>query len=204
MRLLLYSALVLATVAGGACSRTAEEEPTSPGPLSHLIPEAPLASPTPNPTPDVTGTIPGSPGGGGGGSADAGSCGAPSPPAIGRVNVKVHSQGASRTVLDATPLVGPDADYCFQVGYSDGRLFCPVRPEGHPERSACEGLRVGRAADTGRLGPTWSANGRPCQGRQAGASCQNHPDNQYLAYAYGSGTFRACVGSGVCGQIVLP
>ena len=118
--------------------------------------------------------------------------------------MKVLSQGASRTVLDSTPLVGPDPDYCLQVGFTDGRLFCAVRPDGHPERPACEGLRVGTATDTGRVGPTWSVDGRPCQGRRAGASCQNHPDNQYLVYAYGAGTYQACVGGGACGQIVLP
>jgi hypothetical protein len=204
MRLVLLFALVLLSALSGACNRSQEEEPTTPGALSHLIPEAPLVSPTPNPTPDLTGTLPPQPGGGGGGVADAGACGAPTPPAISRVNVKVLSRGASRTVLDATPLVGPDGDYCRQAGFTDGRLFCPVRPEGHPERQACESLRVGRAADTGRLGPTWSVNGRPCQGHREGASCQNHPDNQYLVFAYGAGTFRACAGGGACGQITLP
>jgi hypothetical protein len=120
------------------------------------------------------------------------------------VNVKVLTQQPSRSILDATPLVGPDETYCEQIGYTDGRSFCPVRPPGHPERTACEAERVGSATDTGRIGPTWSANGGSCQGESSGASCLNHPDNQYLVFAYGAGTFRACVAGGTCGQIVLP
>jgi hypothetical protein len=118
--------------------------------------------------------------------------------------VKLHGQQSDRALLDATPLVGPDAEYCQRIGFTDGRSFCPVRPEGHPERQACEAARVGSASDTGRAGPTWSANGRPCNGLDGGVSCANHPGNQYLAYAYGAGRFRACAASGVCGEISLP
>jgi hypothetical protein len=106
-------------------------------------------------------------------------------------------------VLDATPLVGPDAAYCLAIGYPDGRRYCPVLPEGHPERAACEAMLVGRARDTGRAGPTWSAAGRPCSGSDGSPSCENHPDNQYLVFAYGTGTFGACAASGVCGQLVV-
>ena len=147
--------------------------------------------------------LPANPGGGGGGSTGGdviGSCGPPSPPPISRVNVRVLFTQTNRLVLNSSPLVGPNGAYCEQIGYTDGRLYCPVRPEGHPERSACEAVRVGRAADTGRSGPTWSANGRRCQGNDGGPSCLNHPDNQYLVFAYGAGTFRACVAGGVCGH----
>jgi hypothetical protein len=117
--------------------------------------------------------------------------------------VKLHSRLAERVLLDATPLVGPDIDYCRAIGFTDGRSFCPVRAEGAPDRQACEALRVGRASDTGRFGPTWSANGRSCQGPEAGASCLNHPENQYQVFAYGQGTFKACTASGVCGSLDL-
>jgi len=120
------------------------------------------------------------------------------------VNVKVHSSQPQRWLLDATPLVGPDATYCAAIGYTDGRSFCPVRPDGHPERAACEALRVGAAQDTGRIGPTWSVNGRSCSGGEATPSCENHPDNQYLVYAFTGGTFRACASGGGCGSITLP
>lgn len=165
--------------------------PTAPAPQ-------PTATPTPGSEPD-TSPVP-RPGGGG----SSGSCGAPSPPAISRVNVKVHGQGGDRTLLDSTPLVGPDVEYCRKIGYTDGRSFCPVRPDGHPERPACEAARVGRASDTGRSGPTWSANGKRCNGPDGGTACMNHPDNQYQAYAYGSGTFKACTSGGVCGELALP
>jgi hypothetical protein len=120
------------------------------------------------------------------------------------VNVKLHGGSGERSLLDSTPLVGPDAEYCRKVGFTDGRSICPVRPEDNPERQACEALRVGRASDTGRPGPTWSANGKRCNGPDGGTACMNHADNQYLVWAYGSGTFRACTAGGVCGELALP
>jgi len=112
--------------------------------------------------------------------------------------------GAGRLILDSTPLVGPNRDYCKEIGFTDGRQFCPARPEGNPERGACEAGLMGTASDTGRIGPTWSVNGQPCTGGGELPSCQNHPENQYLAYAYGSGTFQACAQSGICGAVVIP
>jgi len=112
--------------------------------------------------------------------------------------------GAGRLILDSTPLVGPNRDYCQQIGFTDGRQFCPVRPEGHPERFACEAAIIGQARDTGRTGPTWSANGAGClSGAGNPPYCNNHPDNQFLVFAVGSGTFQACGQSGVCGAVVV-
>ena len=208
MRRLLGLALTI-VVAAAACKTIREELPTQPEPSD---PDAPLAggpmipaapTPSPSPTPQDETPLPANPGAGGGGGGASASCGEPVPPGISRVNVKVFTQQASRVILDATPLVGPNESYCQQIGYTDGRSMCPVRPAGHPERTACEALRVG-SADTGRIWPTWSANGRPCRGESGGASCQNHPDNQYLVFAYGAGTFRACVVGGACGQTTLP
>jgi hypothetical protein len=197
-------AVLVAFVLAAACQTTHEAPPTQPDSgldVASLIPDAPSPSPalSPSPPPNA-GPLPPQPGDGTA-SAD---CGPPLPPPVSRVNVKVHLVQPTHKVLDATPLVGPDASYCRAIGYTDGRSFCPVRPDGHPERSACEALRVGRASDTGRVGPTWSADGRPCRGPETGASCLNHPDNQFLVYAYGSGTFRACVTGGVCGEVTPP
>jgi hypothetical protein len=111
--------------------------------------------------------------------------------------VKVHIKGAVSTVLDSTPLVD-DAAYCAKVGFPD-RSECPVRPEGHPERQACELYIVGRAADTGRPGPTWYHGTSLCTGGSSG--CDNHSDNQYLLVAYTGGTYRACGQNGVCGDV---
>jgi len=209
MKRLLFACLLATPIVAGSCGEA--KAPVEPEPLPNaaaLIPSAPAPQPTPTPTPGAVPEeepVPASPGR----PADAGAvtsaaCGAPAPPAVTQVNVKVHGGQADRVLLDSTPLVGPDAVYCRQIGFTDGRLFCPVRPEGHPERAACEAALVGYAADTGRAGPTWSANGKGCEGADGGASCLNHPDNQFQAFAYGAGRFRACAASGVCGEITLP
>ena len=168
-----------------------------------MVPVAPAPQPTPTPTPGSEpeeGPIPPNPGDGG---TVSGRCSEPLPPPIARVSVKLQGGSSSRALLDATPLVS-DAAYCRAIGFTDGRSVCPVRMEGDPERAACEALRVGLAADTGRPGPTWSANGKRCDGPDGGTSCLNHPDNQYLVWAYGSGTFRACAAGGVCGELAVP
>ena len=210
MKLSLLVLLVAASVLTGSC---ADEGTTSVGPeplpnANALIPSAPAPQPTPTPTPgtapedDPIPATPGRPADEGNG-VSAG-CGAPAPPAVTQFNVTVHARQADRVLLDSTPLVGPDAAYCRLIGFTDGRLYCPVRAEGNPERVACEAARVGRASDTGRVGPTWSANGKGCGGADSGASCLNHPDNQFLVFAYGAGRFRACSAGGVCGEIALP
>lgn len=114
-------------------------------------------------------------------------CGRPYPPPISRFNCKVHMKGKDFDTLDSTPIVGPDVAYCNSVGFTD-RALCPIRPEGAPDREACENWRVGKAKDTGRNGPTWTkADGTFCTGRESG--CQNHPDNQYQLYIYTGGSF---------------
>ena len=213
MRLASIPALALA-VALSACGGGEEPAPTHAAPLPDagtLIPVAPAPQPTPTPTPGAAPedpspwpAIPGGGGSGGGGGATSGSCGEPEPPAVSRFRVSVHSMNGDRMTLDSTPLVGPDIEYCRRIGYTDGRSFCPVRPEGHPEREACEAARVGPASDTGRVGPTWSVDGRRCDGEGASGSCQNHSSNQFLAYAWGKGTFRACAASGACGDLTIP
>lgn len=173
-----------------------------------LIPAAPAPQPTPTPVPGSQpddGPYPATPGAPGGtGEGGSATCGEPVPPPVSRFSVSVLWRQTDRVVLDSTPLVGPDADYCRGIGYTDGRFYCPVRPEGHPERGSCEAARVGRAADTGRIGPEWSANGQRCTGPGGNPSCLNHPDNQFLVFAYGAGRFRACAQNGACSEIVLP
>jgi hypothetical protein len=118
------------------------------------------------------------------------------------ISVKVHQRGNDAWILDSTPLV-TDREYCAKIGFTDGRSFCPVRPEGHPDREQCELFLVGRAKDTGRPGPTWyGIGGGFCQGRSSASGCENHPDNQYQAIVYKGGSFRACAQNGVCGEVV--
>jgi len=75
-----------------------------------------------------------------------------------------------------------------------------VRPEGHPERYACEAYAVGQALDTGRTGPTWTRNSSYCTDQES-SGCENHPDNQYLLWAYDGGFYEACVKGGTCGSV---
>jgi hypothetical protein len=157
----------------------------APAPAATPVPEAPAPDPAPTPEP----ATPPPP--------DAGGCGEPLPPAIRKLKVKVHIRGANKETLDSTPLVA-GSDYCAQIGFLDGRGFCPVRPEGHPERVACEIYAVGMAKDTGRPGPTWKGDGRYCTD---GSGCENHPDNQYLLWVYWSGHYEACTQDGVCGSV---
>ncbi len=198
------TALALATLAV-ACHEGQPTRSELPAASSSLIPEVPAPQPSATPTPEATpdDPLPAIPGTGGGGDGESGSCGAPAPPAVSRINVKIYNASNDRVTLDSTPQVGPNWEYCKAIGYTDGRSYCPVRPDGHPERLACEAARVGRAADTGRVGPTWTANGQPCAGVGPGASCVNHGSNQFFVLAYGSGTFRACANSGVCGSLTL-
>lgn len=210
----LMRALPVVLVAAGLGAASCGEGSKGPTPteqrsdIAALIPVAPAPQPTATPTPGTTPdeeplpATPALPGGGGGGTSAG--CGPPAPPALSRMTISVYGRAGNSALLDSTPLVGPDGDYCRQVGFTDGRLFCAVRPDGHPERVACEAAVVGRASDTGRAGPTWSADGKPCNGPEGGTSCLNHPENQYMAYAYGAGAFRACAADGVCGEIALP
>ncbi len=152
-----------------------------PSPSPSPSPGGPSPSPSPSATPDTSG------------------CGDPLPPPISQIAVKVHLKGSDAWTLDSTPQV-VDRAYCAKIGFTDGRSFCPVRPEGNPERAACELYAVGRAADTNRPGPTWYFHGGFCTGRDSG--CMNSPDNQYQLKIYVSGTFKACARNGVCGEVL--
>jgi len=122
-------------------------------------------------------------------------CGHPYPPPVTRINCKVHIKGPEYYTLDSTPIVGHNAEYCAKIGYTDGRSLCPVRPEGAPDREACEAWRVGKAQDTGRPGPTWrKADGTFCTGPESG--CQNHPNTQYSLWTYVPGTYTVSAENG--------
>jgi len=60
-------------------------------------------------------------------------------------------------------------DYCAAIGYTDGRVRCPIRPEGHPDRVICE--------STLRGGQWWWCDGEriePLDGNPAQALCKGH------------------------------
>jgi hypothetical protein len=156
---------------------------------------APKATPTPEASPEPSPAATPEPGSTTEGAAD---CGSPTPPALSQLNAKVHLRLGSAWVLDSTPLVGPDPAYCARIGFPD-RSICPVRPEGHPERAACELYVTGRAIDTGRPGPTWYRGASFCTGPASG--CSNHDENQYLLIVHVGGSYRACARNGVCGEV---
>jgi hypothetical protein len=207
------ASLVVACLAASACGSL--DTPTVPEPAPQ--PSTPTASTAPNPNPTPTPVLGGptpkpspsptpepgatpDPQATPSAPTDSGGCGNPLPGPLAEVNVKIHQRGDNHWILDSTPLVGPDVAYCAKIGFTDGRGFCPVRVEGHPEREACELYVTGRARDTGRPGPTWSVDGSPCTGQPI---CGNHPDNQYQVIAYKSGLYKACGKNDVCGSVTV-
>jgi len=75
-------------------------------------------------------------------------CGVPRPEQEARWKVTQHGSD-----LDATYQVfGPE--YCAAIGFTDGRRWCPVRKEGHPQRPACEAQEYGE--------PKWTHEGENC------------------------------------------
>ena len=206
-------AVALGTLFLTGCHTITEELPTQPSAtptttptktpavLTVPIPSIPLVgtpAPTPTATPVATPTptpaaTPNPP-------PSASGCGNPLPPEVTRMGSKIHIRGPNRWILDSTPQVGPDGDYCRNIGFTDGRLFCPVRAEGAPDRIACETYAIGTALDTGRPGPTWYRDGKLCTGEASG--CENHEDNQYLLYVYKGGIYQPCARNGVCGEVV--
>ena len=139
---------------------------------------APSATPAPAPTP-----------GGSSGLPPGMVCGSPTPPPILRMHVKVHDDSGGRKVLDSKPLVANVDHYCDKVGFGDWK-FCDTRPEGHPERQACDYLVTGKAEDTGRWGPTWFYNSDLCSLQPA--QCALHATEQFLVIAKNSGRYTAC------------
>ncbi|KKM64207.1 hypothetical protein LCGC14_1503690 [marine sediment metagenome] len=79
-------------------------------------------------------------------------CGSPAPPPIVKAKVKVHQREPQWTA-DGVFLV-QGAAYCANW-WTDGRVRCPVRPNGHPERAACELEAVGGL-------PVWSTTKGTC------------------------------------------
>ena len=105
------------------------------------------------------------------------------------MHVKIHDDSGGRKVLDSKPLVANVDGYCDKVGFGDWK-FCDTRPEGHPERVACDYLVTGKAEDTGRWGPTWFYGSDLCS--YSPGDCANHPSEQFMAIAKSEGTYEAC------------
>ncbi len=211
----------LCSVALIACTRLITEElPTTPiGPGNPGTPGTPQpgATPTPitlKPAPSPTPTIIPTPTPKPTPSADptpdprTSEC-VPEPPPLARINVKVHNDQGEKKVLDSAPNVcsgGPGFEkFCETIMNDPSRRCCPPRPEGHPQRESCDAFLMGHARDTGRVGPTWTMNGKPCVDSDSTVvpRCVNHPTNQYLLFIYGKGKLTACAENGYCGEITI-
>ncbi len=212
--------LCVATLA--ACTRLITEDlPTQPlGPGGPSVPQPsnptptpatpiPGATPAPSPTPTIIPTPTPKPTPSGVATPDPSTTACvPEPPPLARMNVKVHSDQGQKKVLDSAPIVCSGGEYpgfCEKMMNDPNRRCCPVRPEGHPQRGSCETLVMGRARDSGRVGPTWTLNGKSCVPGDSTAvpRCVNHPENQYLLYAFGPGRYTACSEGGACGEVVV-
>ena len=101
----------------------------------------------------------------------------------------VAKDNLGRLVLDSKPLVVNVDGYCDRVGFGDWK-FCDTRPEGDPQRVACDYLVTGKSTETGRWGPTGYYGEQLCS--SATGSCNLHPSNQFMAIAKASGTYSAC------------
>jgi len=171
------SALVAQLGCGGAAG------PTGPAPT-------PVPTPTPLPPPTPDPSIP----------PEGSGCGKPYPPELFRIAVKVHVKAPEYWTLDSTPIVGPDAPYCREIGYTDGRDTCPVRLEQDAERKACEAWVMGPAEDTGIPGPTWFYEwDQYCTTFEA-SGCEHSPDNPYALYVRKGGWYQACRRE-ICGEV---
>jgi hypothetical protein len=122
----------------------------------------------------------------------------PTPPPLYGIVVKVQfDSGGARKTLDSRPVVINKDGFCEKAGFSASARFCFTRTEGDSQAAACDYLAMGRAADTGRWGPTWTSNGKPCNAAAGENGCSNHPDNQFLLNIRGDGTFEACAATDI-------
>jgi hypothetical protein len=161
-------------------------------PATPTTPAPPITVPTPAPTPTPDSSIP---------PADSG-CGEPYPPDLFRIAVKVHIKSPEYWTLDSTPQVGPNPEYCREVGYTDGREICPVRLEQDADRRACEAWVMGNAKDTGKPGPTWYYEWSQYCTTFAESGCEHNPDNPLSLFVRKGGWYQACRGDAddICGE----
>lgn len=155
--------------------------------------EVTTPTPTPSPTP----------------SPLAG-CPSPVPGPLARWEAKIHNRGPNWWTLDSTPLVGPDAEFCKAIGFTDARRYCPPRAEGTPEAiiRACNELVVGEPANY----PMWFWNGqRVPRATDTGIPSiedVQHDENPFNPYHLlvrpgKHGNADVCGKGDVCGRVVL-
>lgn len=121
-------------------------------------------------------------------------------PPLRKINVHLMGGNGNRFKVDSTPIVcstdkGTRHErYCQETMRDNNRLCCPVKPEGHPMRVTCELILLGKDPSDGIAGPSWRYIG-------SDGGVERHPDNPFLAFAYGKGIVRACSNVvKVCGE----
>ncbi len=181
--LVVASALIAHAACGGSPAT-----PTTPVPT-------PIATPVPTPTP--------TPQPGVGIPPESSGCGQPYPPPLSEIRMKIHVKAPEFWTLDATPIVGPNLEYCAAIGYWDGRDRCPVRLEGDPQRKPCEAWILGNAEDTAKPGPTWSRDWEYWCTTFEESGCQHNPDNPLSLFIQKGGHYQACRGEDVCGNLLV-
>ena len=165
------------------------------------------SSPTGNPTPIPTGTPAATPTP----VADSPGLCDPTPPPLYGIKLKIHDDSGFRKILDSRPQVVNVDNYCERAVGTSGAFCYPRNEGGDLQMFACDSLAVGRSPETGRWGPTWYYNGKPCAAvGETTPGCKNHQDNQFLVIAKGPGEYAACANPNVrvagdrCGIINIP
>jgi hypothetical protein len=117
----------------------------------------------------------------------------PTPPPLKRMLPQLWRPRGNGWIIDSKPQVMNVDGYCQRTG-QNGKDWCDTRVEGDPQREACDYLAVGQASDTGRWGPTWNLDGKPCDPpTSAGTTdCINASDNQFQVIGKGPGLYEAC------------
>ena len=118
----------------------------------------------------------------------------PTPPPLHGLRVGIHSNSGYRKIMDSRPLVEDVDGYCKRTGQSG--KFCWTRLEGDPQQADCDRMAMG-ISDTGRYGPTWYFDGKPCTDGGSDPGCYHHPNNQFLVTAKGNGSVTACAADDV-------
>jgi len=191
------ASFILTAAVIGALAGCGSSTPSQPNPSP-----TPIVTPTPTTTPTPSGIV-----------LPPGMVCSPTPPPLHYLHVKIHDDSGSRKVLDSKPVVVNVDHYCERVGLGSGK-FCDTRMEGDAQRPACDYLMTGISPATGRWGPTWTWNGKPCGttlSDETFTSCANHQDNQFMAIAKTTGDYLACASSQVpvapdgsaCGGITI-
>jgi hypothetical protein len=99
----------------------------------------------------------------------------------GRPHWKYNSHPHTMGNVDSTPVVVNQLEFCQAIGMGEiggvPRASCPVRPDGHPDRVACE---------------DWLREGPPTRDSRNGQDCTPNNTDNPAAFLNGTGNCRMC------------